>query len=121
MTEQEFVMPVFDTVQAAAQYGRSESVLRAMMEASRPGAKAFVFIGVGSVQAPRAMGLPGVVGGHHTVGFGHVDVIGCSALAVGDIHTDANGVTWEVLANVTRAGSASWLGSHVFCAVEVTQ
>jgi hypothetical protein len=43
-----------------------------------------------------------------------------SALAVGDIHTDANGVTWEVMANVTREGSASWLGSHVFCAVEVT-
>lgn len=116
MTELEF-----STVQAAADYGRPESVLRAMMEALRPDAKTFVFVGVGSVQAPRAMGLPQVVGGYHTVSFGHVDVIGCSALVVGGYHTDANGVTWEVMANTTRQGSASWLGSHVFCAVEVTQ
>jgi hypothetical protein len=121
MTEQEFVMPVFDTVQAAAEYGRPESVLREMMKGLRPGAKTFVFIGVGSVQPPRVVGLPGVVGGYQTVTQGHVDVVGVSALAVGDIHTDANGVTWEVMANVIRAGSAAMLGSHVFCAMEVTQ
>jgi hypothetical protein len=120
MSEQ-FVMPVFDTVQAAADYGRPESVLREMMEAMRPGAKTIVFIGVGSVASKRVMGMPSIAGSYATSTWGRVDYIAVSALAIGDIHTDTNGVTWEVLANVTRAGSASWLGSHVFCAVEVTQ
>jgi hypothetical protein len=51
--------------------------------------------------------------------WGQVDRIEVSALAVGDIHTDADGVTWEVVANATSPGSAHWLGSHFFCAVEV--
>ena len=114
-------MPVFDTVQAAAEYGRPESVLRFMMEASHPGAKTIVFIGVGSVQSSPTMGLPRIASAYPTVANGQVDVITWSALAVGDIHTDANGTTWKVTANVIRPGSASWLGSHVFCAVEVTQ
>ncbi len=113
-------MPAFDTVQAAADYGRPESVLREMMDAMYPGAKTFVWIGVGSVASKRVMGLPSIAGSYATSTWGRVDYIAVSALTVGDIHTDANGVTWEVLANVTRAGSASWLGSHVFCAVEVT-
>ena len=119
MTELDFVMPVFDTVQAAADYGRPESVLRAMMEAMRPGAKTVVFIATGSVASKRVMALPSIAGSYATNTWGRVDYIAVSALAVGDIHTDADGVTWEVVANVTRAGSASWLGSHVFCAVEV--
>jgi len=122
MTEQ-FVMPVFDTVQAAADYGRPPSELRAMMEAMRPGAKTFVFMAAGSFASLRVMGLPNISSifdSYQTVAWGRVDCIVVSALAVGDIHTDANGTTWEVLANVTRAGSASWLGSHVFCAAEVT-
>lgn len=116
----DFVMPVFDTVQAAAEYGRPEQILREMMEAMRPGAKTIVFIAAGSVtSSKRVMGLPKVVDSYATVTWGRVDAVVCSALAVGDIHTDADGVTWEVLANVTRPGSASWLGSNVFCAVEV--
>ena len=121
MTEQEFVVPVFDTVQAAAEYGRPEYVLYEMMEASHPGAKTFVFIATGSVASKRVMALPSIAGSYATNTWGRVDYVAVSALAVGDIHTDANGVTWQVLANVTRLGSASWLGSNVFCAVEVTQ
>ena len=117
MTEQ-FVMPVFDTVQAAADYGRPESVLREMMEAMYPGAKTFVWIGVGTMKYSR-MGFPAITGHYHTHRFGRLDDVDTSALAVGDIHTDGNGVTWEVVANVTRQGSAEWPGSHVFCAVEV--
>jgi hypothetical protein len=111
-------MPVFDTVQAAADYGRPESVLREMMEVMRPGAKTMVFIAAGSVTPTKRSGLPKIVDSYATVTWGRVDVVVCSALAVGDIHTD-DGVTWEVVANVTRTGSASWLGSSVFCAVEV--
>jgi hypothetical protein len=111
---------IFATVQAAAEYGRPEQVLREMMEVMRPGAKTMVFIAAGSVtSSKRVMGFPRLNGSYHTVVWGQVDRIEVSALAVGDIHTDADGVTWEVVANVTRTGSASWLGSSVFCAVEV--
>ena len=117
MTEQ-FVTPVFDTVQAAAEYGRPEPVLRAMMQAMRPGANTFVWIGEGTMKYSR-MGFPVITGHYHTQRFGRLDDVDTSALAVGDIHTDADGVTWEVVANVTRQGSAEWPGNHVFCAVEV--
>jgi hypothetical protein len=116
----DFIMPVFDTVQAAAEYGRPESVLREMMKALRPGAKTFVFIANGSVyRENRVHGMPSILGHYHTVAYGGVASIACSTLAIGDIHTDVNGVTWEVVANHRIPGTASVLGSHMFCAVEV--
>jgi hypothetical protein len=91
-----------------------------MMETMYPGAKTVVWIGEGSMKYSR-MGFPAITGHYYTQRFGRLDDVDTSALAVGDIHTDVNGVTWQVVANVTRQGSAEWPGSHVFCAVEVTQ
>lgn len=109
---------IFATVQAAAEYGRPYEALHEIMAAMYPGRRRYAFVYPGSI-AGRVMGFPRLNGSYHTVVWGQVDRIEVSALAVGDIHTDADGVTWEVVANATSPGSAHWLGSHFFCAVEV--
>lgn len=71
MTELDFVMPMFDTVQAAAVYGRPTSELREMMAAAHIGAKTFTFVAVGSVEKEnRVSTLPSVIGSYPTVAWG---------------------------------------------------
>jgi hypothetical protein len=118
----DFVKPVFDTAQAAAERGLTHSELHEVIAAMYPNRRYHVFIGSGSIKGyDHVMGMPHYMEkeGYSTVRSGWVYHVAASALAVGDIYTDVNGVTWEVVANVTRQGSAEWPGSHVFCAVEV--
>ena len=120
----EFVRPVFDTVQAAAEWGVSHRELQEIMMALYPSRRTHIFVASGSIKVyDQVMSMPHYLAkeGYQTVRYGHVYHVAATALAVGDIHTDANGVTWEVVANVIIRGSAETLGYHVFCAVEVTQ
>jgi hypothetical protein len=113
----------FDTVQAAAEYGLAASELHQMMQIMYPNQRFHFFIGSGSMKSyDDVMGMPRYMEKeeYKTVRSGWVYHVAASSLAVGDIHTDTNGVTWKVVANVIRRGSAETLGYHVFCAVEVT-
>jgi hypothetical protein len=120
----DFVRPVFDTVQAAAEWGVPHGELQEIMMAMYLGRRPYVFVASGSIKVyDQVMGMPHYLAkeGYQTVRYGHVYHVAATALAVGDIYTDANGVTWEVVANVINRGSAGTLGYHVFCAVEVTK
>jgi len=119
-----FNKPVFNTVQAAAERGLSHSELQEVIATMYPNRRYYVFIGSGSIKGyDQVMGMPHYMEkeGYSTVRYGWVYHVAASSLAVGDIHTDVNGVTWEVVANVMNRGSAGTLGYHAFCAVEVTQ
>jgi hypothetical protein len=119
-----FVKRVFDTAQAAAERGLTHSELHEVIAAMYPNRRYHVFIGSGSIKGyDQVMGMPYYMQkeGYQTVRYGWVYHVAASSLAVGDVHTDALGVTWEVVANVMNRGSAGTLGYHAFCAVEVTQ
>jgi len=119
----DFVKPVLDTAQAAAERGLSHSELQEIMTTMYPSQRLHVFIGMGSIKGyDQVISMPHYMQkeGYSTVRYGWVYHVAASTLAVGDIHTDVNGVTWEVVANVINRGSAGTLGYHAFCAVEVT-